>query len=74
MDSVPGIGPPVPPVGDDGRMRTERSRRLPEGRTLTWVDVWRRQACATVEDYATEGAIDGVPVRDDELRRLLLGR
>ncbi len=55
-------------------MRTERSRRLPDVRTLSWVDVWRRQACATVEDYATEGAIHGVPISDDELRRMLVGR
>lgn len=55
-------------------MRTSRSRRLPDDRLLTWVDVWRRQACSTVEDYATDGAIDGVPISDDELRRRLLGQ
>ena len=27
-----------------------------------------------LEDYATDGAIDGVPISDDELRRRLLGR
>jgi hypothetical protein len=55
-------------------MRTKRSRRLPNGRVLTWIDVWRRAACSTVEDYNTDGKADGVPIGDDELRRLILGR
>ena len=34
------------------------------------MDVWRRQACSTVEDYATDGAIDGVPITNEAGRLL----
>ncbi len=69
-----GTVPAVPPGREDQSMRTKRSRRLPNGRVLTWIDVWRRAACSTVEDYNTDGKADGVPIGDDELRRLILGR
>ena len=39
---------------------------------LTWVRVVRRAACAPAEDYVTEGRVDGVPVDDLELRRLII--
>ena len=48
--------------------------QLPDRRTLTWVDVWRRQACATVLDYKTDCAFDGVSISESELGRLILGR
>lgn len=53
-------------------MRTERSRRRRDGHPLTWVHVRRREACAPAEDYYTEGAVDGVPIDDLELARLVL--
>ena len=71
--ALSSAGPsPVAPARDDRRMRTERSRRLRDGRLLTWVHVQRRAACATAEDYYTEGSVDGVPIDDIELARLVL--
>jgi hypothetical protein len=55
-------------------MRIEQSRRLPDGRLLTWVRVRQAQACSTALDYNTDGAIDGVPISDAELQRMILGR
>jgi hypothetical protein len=55
-------------------MRIEQSRRLPDGRVLTWTRVRQAQACSTALDYNTDGAIDGVPIDDQELGRLILGR
>jgi hypothetical protein len=55
-------------------MRIEQSRRLPDGRVLTWDRVRQVQACATALDYNTDGKVDGVPISDDELGQLILGR
>lgn len=32
------------------------------------------QACATALDFNSDGAVCGVPIEDDELQRLILGR
>jgi hypothetical protein len=55
-------------------VRIDEQRRLRDGRLLTWVWVRQTQACATALDYNTDGKVDGVPISDDELQRMILGR
>jgi hypothetical protein len=55
-------------------VRIDQSRRLPDGRVLSWTRVRQAQACATALDFNTDGMVDGVPIGDDELRRMILGR
>ncbi len=64
----------VPPRRDDRPVKIEQSRRLPDGRVLTWTRVRQTQACSTALDYNTDGKVDGGPISDDELGRLILGR
>ncbi len=62
------------PLATMAGIRIEQSRRLHDGRVLTWVRVRQAQACATALDYNSYGKVDGVLISDDELRRMLLGR
>ncbi len=67
---MPGVSHPSATMQG---MKIEQSRRLPDGRALTWTRVRQTQACSTALDYNTDGAIDGMPIGDDELGRLILG-
>jgi hypothetical protein len=44
--------------------------RLGDGRVLSWVECTRRRACATVEDWDEDPAINGQPIDVAELHRL----